>query len=779
MQRFLNSISNHPIPVFVVVLLISVAAFMQVKDNTRMETDLDEYMPKDHPAFIYSDEAEEWFDIKDGIIIAVENSSGIYNPGTLGKVKDLTKKLQGMDAIERSDVTSLSNADNITGSEDGLDVRAFFRKVPQEAAALEDLEARVNANAMIQSRLVSSDGKVTLIVARINDDAFSQTFYKEILDLANGYEGPEKIYVAGLPIVEGTLAFLGPKDMKKMVPIVLLLIVIVLLFVLRSFKGTLLTLMVVALSTLWTFGLMAAFGIPIYAVSTMIPVMLIAIGVADGIHIYNHLKLTRGEHPEINKREAVSDLIHNMWKPVTMTSVTTGIGFISLLTSQVYPIKYFGLFTAFGVMVAMLLSLILIPAGTLAFGLPGGLRKRGKSSFSTYSTKFAEAILKHRRVIFISTIVIVLLLGSGITKVWINSSFLEKFEKDSEIVLTDAFINEHFGGTSTLNVILEGGEGAFKDPELLTLIDEMQTRSEKLAEVGNSFGLTDYLRQINKVMNGDDITYDTIPESRDLVAQYLLLYEMSGDPETLWETVDYGFMRSNVMFQLKGDDSKTINKAIDIVESYRSRFKSLGVEVNYAGSGYKSLIFTDLILKGQISSLILSLIIVIVLLSLMFKRVIAGFIGAIPIVITAIVNFGVMGLLGIPLSTTTALISSIAIGVGIDYAVHFIDRYRINASLMGDLHATVRETMHHSGSAILFNAMVVIAGFLVLLFSAFPPNRALGALVSFNMFTSLVGTVTIMLVVMVQTRLYFRKGDPSFSISNGDVFTPQKEDSND
>ncbi len=766
MQRFLSKVSKRPILVFILVALLSIAAFVQVRDNTRMETDLDEYMPKNHPAFVYSDQAEEWFDIKDGIIIAVENPDGIYNSETLGKVKELTKKLQGLDEIEHADVTSLSNADNITGTEDGLDVRAFFRKVPREKELLEDLENRVKANAMIQDRLVSADGKVTLIVARIDDGVFSQKFYREILDLAAGFEGPERIHVAGRPIVEGTMAYLGPRDMKKMVPIVLLLIVIVLLLVLRSLKGTLLTLMVVALSTLWTFGLMAAFGIPIYAVTTMIPVMLIAIGVADGIHIYNHLKLTREAKPEIEKREAVSDLIHNMWKPVTMTSVTTGIGFISLLTSQVYPIKYFGLFTAFGVMAAMLLSLVLIPAGTQAFGLPGGRRARGGISFSAISSRFAAAVLRHRRMIFIATLLLVVLLGSGISKVWINSSFLEKFEKDSDIVLTDAFINEHFGGTSTLNVILEAErEDAFKEPDLLRLVDEMQARSEELAEVGNSFGLTDYLRQINKVMNADDPAYDAIPESQDLVAQYLLLYEMSGDPETLWETVDYGFRRSNVMLQLKGDDSKTINRAIDVVNDFIPRFENLGVEVNFAGSGYKSLVFTDLILKGQISSLILSLVIVIVLLALMFKRFVAGLIGAVPITITAIVNFGVMGVLGIPLSTTTALISSIAIGVGIDYAVHFIDRFRINAGRTGDLNATVRETMHHSGSAILFNAMVVIAGFLVLLFSAFPPNRALGALVSFNMFTSLAGTVTIMLVIMVQTRLYFREGDPGSALS--------------
>ncbi len=143
------------------------------------------------------------------------------------------------------------------------------------------------------------------------------------------------------------MALLGPADMKKMVPIVLLVISLVLLLTLRSIKSTILTLAVVFFSTIWAFGLMALTGVPIYAVSTMIPVMLIAIGVADGIHLFSHMQLFLRANPGADKREAVSDMIKHMWRPVAMTSLTTAVGFISLLTSQVYPIKYFGLFTAF------------------------------------------------------------------------------------------------------------------------------------------------------------------------------------------------------------------------------------------------------------------------------------------------------------------------------------------------------------------------------------------------------------------------------------------------
>jgi predicted RND superfamily exporter protein len=141
----------------------------------------------------------------------------------------------------------------------------------------------------------------------------------------------------------------------------------------------------------------------------------------------------------------------------------------------------------------------------------------------------------------------------------------------------------------------------------------------------------------------------------------------------------------------------------------------------------------------------------------MFKNIKIGLIGSVPIVITALISFGIMGFLGIPLNTTTALLSSIAIGIGIDYAVHFLEQFRHNASTTDDKLVAAQITMAHSGKAIIFNAIVVIAGFLVLLFSVFPPNRELGALVSLNMFTSFVGTLTIMLVLLYMSNIYFKK----------------------
>jgi hypothetical protein len=164
-------------------------------------------------------------------------------------------------------------------------------------------------------------------------------------------------------------------------------------------------------------------------------------------------------------------------------------------------------------------------------------------------------------------------------------------------------------------------------------------------------------------------------------------------------------------------------------------------------------------LEGQIKSLVISLIIIILLITLIFKNFIIGLIGSVPIIITAAINFGMMGLLNIPLSSTTALLSSISVGIGIDYAIHFIERYKIYSKSSKDKLETASKTMEHSGKAIIFNAFVVISGFLVLTVSVFPPNRELGALVSLNMFTSFIGTITIMLFLLFKSNIYFKGGN--------------------
>ena len=756
-MRFFSSFAKKPVRILVVLIALLSLFVFGIATNGKLVTDLNKYMPSTHPAFMASDAAEELFNIQDSILLVVEHPTSIYNATTLEKIKRITEELpQHFEEIAEGKVTSLATADNITSYDGDMEVQPFYTDVPTTEEELSALEASVKANSMINGRNVSFDSTATLIIAEIDPDSDATSLQKRLIEYAKSWEGPERLYVAGRPIVEGSLAELGPKDMAIMFPLVILVMILLLYLLLRSVRDTAINMIIVLFGTLFAFGTKTLLGIPIYAVDTMIPVMLIAIGVAYGIHMHNAIHHRIADDPNLTREQLVQAVLKEMIRPIFMTALTTAIGFMALMSSEVLPVRYFGLFAAIGVISEMLLALILFPASIYLLGIPKNKKKanktmRGKASQQQKpkNHRLGVLLMEHQKMVIVITILIILLGGYGATKVWIDTSFLANFEPDSPIAQTDAFVNQKFGGTSSLNIILSTeNEGTFKEPEVLKAMDDLQTRLAQDPMVGATFSLTTFLKQMNLVMHENDATFETVPESRELVAQYLLLYEFSGDPETLEKVVDYDYTKANITFQLKSDSSSVMGTIIALAEEAAPVFASHGIEISFAGSGYKAFVFSSLLLKGQIISLALSFIIVALLLTLLFKNIWVGLAGTVPIAITAVVNFGVMGLLNIPLSSATALISSIAVGIGVDYSIHLLEHYT-NSRLKGNSREkATRETISHTGRAIILNAIAVMGGFAVLLFSVFPPNRQVGALIVLNMAMSAFLTLTLLIVII-------------------------------
>lgn len=749
MNTLLEKASRRPALLIAAIIALTAVFLVAMGKNAVLETDLDAYMPSTHPAFVFSDEAEELFGIEDAVLFAVEHPESIYNRESLEKIALMTEALsERFEEIEAGDITSLYTAENITSSEWGLEVEPFYTDAPESPEELAAVRRSVEENEMIYGRIVSRDGTAALIIAEISSDAFDGNFYEELKAFAREWEGPETIHVAGRPVVEGELGKLGPRDMARMAPLVIIVMFFLLLLLLRSLRDTIINMIIVAFGTLAAFGAMALTGVPVYSVDTMIPVMLIAIGVAYGIHMHNSIHHLVREFPGISRDDLIRRSLGAMVRPVSMAAITTAVGFSSLMTSQVLPVRYFGLFASLGVMTEMALALLLFPASIRILGPPKV--QEGKETSGKKKTEWGKGMLSHPGKVVAAALIITGFAAAGASRVWIDTSFLANFEKSSDIVRTDRFVNDHFGGTSTLNVIFSSDRpDTFKQPEVLRLMDEVQRDIERNALVGESFSIADYMKRMNKVMNGDDPAFDVIPETSDMIAQYLLLYEMSGDPDNLNRIVDYDYAYGNLTFQLKSDSSALLGDLIETIDGYGDDFAAQGVRIQYAGSGYKALIFADLLLEGQIISLLLSFGIVALLLTLLFKSVLIGIAGTIPIAITAVVNFGTMGLLGIPLSSATALISSIAIGIGVDYAIHLIEHYRTCRRDGMETGEAASETLRNTGRAIIYNAAAVMGGFSVLMISVFPPNRQVGGLIALNMATSAIGTLTLLLVVIV------------------------------
>jgi len=756
-MRFIQKVVEKPLMVIIIIILSLAIGIFAIASNASLETNLNKYMPSTHPAFVYSDEIEELFGIEDMIVIALEHPTSIYNESTLTKIRDITLNIPiQFSEIEEDSITSLYTADNIVGSSWGLEVEPFYTyDVPTAQQELQSLKEKVVSNEMIYGRNVSIDNTSSLIIIELNPNVDAKSFQKSLTNYLKQWEGPETIYIAGRPVVEGALAELGPADMIRMFPIVVIVMVVVLLFLLKSVRDTILNMVIVLIGTVSAFGSMALFKVPVYAVDTMIPVMLIAIGVAYGIHMHNAIHNAVLENPNIEKRALINKVLKSMIRPVSMAALTTAIGFSSLMSSQVLPVRYFGLFSSIGVIVEMILALILFPVSIQLLGIPKkkSLSKVKESKYLHFMQKrglWSTIVLRKSSIIVILAVIVATFGIIGTQKVWIDTSFLANFEDDSDVVKTENFVNSKFGGTSSLNVIIDTDEpDSLKNPALLKAISDMQADVISNEYVGSSFALTDFIKRMNKVMHDNDVEMEVIPDNQDLIAQYLLLYEFSGDPKTLESVIDYDYQTANVTFQLKSDSSAVMEQIISIVEQHKDNFASLGASVGYAGNGYKAFVFSELLLEGQIISLLLSFVIVAILLTLLFKNILVGLIGVIPIAITAAINFGVMGLFNIPLSSATALISSIAVGIGVDYAIHLIEHYR-NRRLEG--YSIIRATItsiYNTGRAIIYNAIAVMGGFAVLIFSVFPPNRQVGALVVLNMATSALGTLSILLVALI------------------------------
>jgi len=307
-------------------------------------------------------------------------------------------------------------------------------------------------------------------------------------------------------------------------------------------------------------------------------------------------------------------------------------------------------------------------------------------------------------------------------------------------------LNDKFGGTTIINVIVEGDEtDCIKDPELLRRMDDLQSFAEKHPLVGGSVSMAEYLKRMNKVMNEDRESFNRVPDSRNLVAQYLLLYSISGDPDDFDDVVDYEYQNANVSIQMKSDSGEDIGEVFAYLEPrVEESFRGMPLKAIITGRAKMTFLVVSNVIRDQLQSFFVAILAVFLITAIMFRSLRIGLIAIIPIAIASLANFGLMGLLGLPLQVATTFSACVGIGIGIDYTIHFFAKYRrLTAQGYMGAEANVR-TMQTSGRAIFFNAVVVAFGFLVLMWSNSPPNRNMGILVSLNMATSFIGAMTVL-----------------------------------
>ena len=755
------------------ILLISLFFGYSMK-FIKVDPDITSSLPKHIPAKLLYDRMNEIFPSRDFVLVAIESDS-LFSPQTISEIFQITRKLEELPDVYS--VMSPTNIKVIRGTEEGMEVKEILSRPPETREEVQKYEYTLFHSDLPIENIISKDRTMAGIMVFLKNTVKPEVAAKEVKDCVEGCSLHNRVYITGKPILTLYLGRGMARDMGTLFPMVILLIIIILTLSFRNFRGVLLPLSVVLISVLWTMGLMAILGVPISHSTNMLPILLASIAVADGIHILNHY-MSRAPGKK-SSREVVLEVMGELNAPVMITSVTTAFGFLALNTSRIGSIGQLGAFTATGVLIAMAFSLTFIPASLSLMKLPKRAAKPHKHRWlNRLAVAYAEFLIERRYLVLGFILAVILFSVLGFPRIVLENNTISNFPKDHPARIDYEHINAHFAGTTFLTVMVEGDSaGQIKEPRVLRDMDNLEKFLRQDEHVGGTLSLADYIRRMNKVLHADDPAYDCIPPDtvveegidwveengrwvekkvtfkgpgRQLVAQYLQLYEMSGKPDDLANLVDYNYQTARVNAFLNTESSNVLRNLDRRTREYiRKNFTSARVELT--GTSELFLAINDLVVEGQFYSIIASLVLVTLVTSLLFRSFVLGLLNAIPLFFAMIFNFGFMGWAGIHLNIVTMLTSSIAIGVGVDYAVHFIHRYRLERQQY-DGAESIKHTMQDAGVPILLNALTVGLGFAILAFSIFAGVKHMGILIAIAMFTSCFGAITILPVLFLIKR---------------------------
>ena len=685
------------------------------------------------------------------------------------------------------EVTSISNTDDIYGSEEGLTIEKIFEVIPGTPGEMKSLRRRVLENDLFRNSFFSEDGRRTgIFVELAMDEDDSENLYSTYIALKRIFEenpGIDKHYIAGFPIVAATLRKVIDQDTQRFFPFVALLAVFLLWLTFRRPSGIAVPMLVVGFSILFTLAIMVVFEVPLNTITSALPVFLISIGVADGIHMFSEYRENRIEG--LPREKAVCLMLDKLALPVTMTSITTAVGFLSLTVSDIVPIFTFGIFVAVGTLLAMLLSLIFIPA--LLMVLPEkvsvsqeGFGKDENLSSGVHQVNFMDRLIQkslevmtswvllNARPVLLAALAICSISIYGLSQVKVESSLESYFQADAPLVIANRAM-EKMSGSRTINIVITktGEKEPWKNPDNLKVVEEFQEFLANEPRVKRTLSLVDLIKRISYAFNENRKEFNRLPNGfeflesevifeengqtekrtvkreisgRDLIAQYLVLYENSGG-DVLSDVVDSEYLNLNLAVTISSNSTTEEEKLLQSIEDYAVRQFPRGFSMTSSGMVPINVATSNEVVTSQIRSLSGSILAVFLMLALIFRSVTRGLMGMIPLVFTVLFNFGVMGFFDVHLDIGTALVSSIVIGIGVDYSIHYLSRMFHELGDGTELHDAISNTVRRSGKAITSNAVTVGFGFLALSVSEFLPLVTLSWMILLTLNISALATM--------------------------------------
>jgi len=737
---------NHPWIIIIIFFLITAAAAFQLQ-NIELDTAIKSLIPEHMPSRSRIEGIESIFGGTEMVMITVE-ADDVLDSEVLEKVKYISESLEKIREIDK--VNSLFTLSDIEGRDNQLLIETAVREIPRTAEEKAALKKRLLSNELVIGNAVSKDFKAISIGAVLKEDAPDSVVLAKIdqviSEADNKYPDQSRLMKAGLPIIRALNAELMKHDMRLLMPIGLLIMLIFLFLAFKQLRGVFLPFLVVIMSIIFSLALLPLFGWKFQLTTIILPIIMIAVTNDYGIHIiaaYQELALDEeGEKSgprniELDKK-ITEQSVNNLGLPVIAAGITTMIGLLALISHIIIPARQLGVLAAAGIAFSLMASILFIPAVLSLLKVATPLKKSTEDQgvLEKILHKTANLVIKFPKKIMITALIILIMVSSGIFFLKIDTNPMSFYEKDSEIVRATELVNNKFGGANTISIVAEGD---LLDPEIMQKISEFEKDIADYETIGEVTAVSKIMRKMNEELHNGDENFDKIPDSRNALAQYFLLFSMSGDLDKL---VDFNRQHALITARMPTNSTDQISQTVHFLRE-ESRKESSSIFTMVGGFGDLLSEMVNAVIRGQVLSLLISIILVALVVMILFRSFTAGLYSILPLLTAVISLFGLMGYLGIELNMITAMLSSIMIGVGVDYTIHFLWRYRKERKSLKAKEAVLK-TLLTSGRGIVFNALSVIVGFSVLLISGFLPVKFFAFLVTVSVGSCLIGSLVIL-----------------------------------
>jgi uncharacterized protein len=532
----------------------------------------------------------------------------------------------------------------------------------------------------------------------------------------------------------------------------------------RTLQGMIIPLVTALMGVVWALGLMGVIHAPMDPWNIMTPILLLAIGAGHSVQIlkryYEEYQRARSSYPDLapaeHNRIAVIEATTKVGAVMLAAGAIASLSFFSLVAFGLQSIRNFGLCTAFGILAALIVEMTFIPAVRALMAPPSAQqteRERHKEFFDAWLERLAQVFRAKREgpILWIFGVLIAVA-ALGVTRLQVGNNLGAQFFESNAPVRGFRLADSRLAGTRVIQVLVEGNApDVIKNPEVLKRMDQLSAFIAKQPlPVGKVVSLVDVLKQMSRVISNDERAA-TLPESPEAVAQFLLLYSMSGDEDDLSRLVDHDFQRAVITAYLRTDDFRMMKAMTVAVQAEAKRlFEGLPATASVGGGVTNAIALNERMVEGKTRNLIQIALLVVIITALLLRSLTGGLLVLLPLATAALVNLGLMGWTGILLSMGTAAISAMAIGIGADYAVYFLFRVREEIPRTGDLREATAVALTTSGKAIAYVASAVAGGYLCLALSGFKVHVLLGVLVALTMVVSSVATVAFLPAVVVR-----------------------------